>query len=166
MNKKIFLVLLICFNSTMPAPWSWESIKEQVSKSAAQVTTSIVALAAISAGIFAYVAKGKNTQSQPASSEQTIEQKFLAMLAKAIESDIFRLDCALRYQQPCDMTYDALHVWHKGTQNADTEFSHLHHHARVLMNYERYLRTQNEVMKEREVLVAMREAVKEAKNKK
>lgn len=164
MNKKFFLVLLICFNTTMPALWSWESIKEQLSKSAAQVTTGIVALAGISAGIYAYVAKYKNIQEQPTLSEPTGEQKFLAMLSKAIESDIFRLDCALRNQQAFEVKYDALHVWKKGTQNADKEFGNLYHHARMLMTYERYLRTQNEVMKAREALVAMREAVNQAKN--
>lgn len=164
MNKKIVLLLLAFCNSAMPAPWSWESIKEQVSRNADRLSAGFVTLAAISAGMYAYVARCKNAQSQPASREQTDEQKFLTMLAKAIENDIFRLDCALRNEQPCDIKYDALHVWHKGTQNADQKFDQLYNHARTIMYFERFLRTQHEVIKARVALVAMAEAVNHAKN--
>lgn len=163
MNKKIILLSLITINSAFATDQSqWEKFRDHVRQNSGKWITGLVAVA--TAGAYALFNKPKEAAEQEA--PQDARQKFLNMLTKAIESDIFRLDCALREKMAAHMKFDVVHVWENATANADEHYSELYNHVRVVKNFETYLRYEKDVLKAKEVLTNFRDAIKEARNRK
>lgn len=162
MNKKIILFSLMAFNSAFAQPWSWHAIQESIRQNSGKWGAGLVTLIALStAAAYKFVFKTKEKKPEVVVDER---QKFLSMLTKAIEGDIFRLECMLKYNRPDYMAFDALHVWEQGTKNAADKFPDLHNYARNVKTFEGYLRYVQDVHKAKNVLTAMRDAVKAARN--
>lgn len=125
MNKKIILFSLLIVNTALPATFSWKAISEHISQNSAQYGSGLATLIAISTAVYKYFGRNEAIVEKPVVPDE--RQKFLNMLVKAIESDIFRLDIALKNgNHVVDMRYDAIHVWEKATDKAQEKFSALY----------------------------------------
>lgn len=129
--------------TAVASSWSWNSLvsslTNMVREKPALFGLGAVALAASAFGVY-NVCKAKKPEMQKprphhlypdqeyqavtdtlkniSPNQQIIYRKFLLMLQKAAESDLFRLECMLKENMIGSVSFDCLHVWDMHTELA------------------------------------------------